>query len=100
MEITAVAATAAALISAISLWKSIRDKRFDEIKSEMKDGFKEIRQDVKEIKVEISDIKERLAGIEMSTIFLQINPTPPSRSEVAKKMWERRKSKQIGSKEE
>lgn len=78
------------IISAIALMRTIWDTRFKRLESDIK----EIRSDLKEIREDISDVKERVAGIEMTTIFLQVNPTPPSRSEVAKKMWDRRKIKQ------
>lgn len=64
----------------------------------LKDDIQEVRIDIKEIRNDISDLRERVAGIEMSTIFLQVNPNPPSRSDVAKKMWEKRRAKQVENK--
>ena len=85
-------------ISALALVRTIWDKRFDRIEvciRDLKDDIKDLRGDIKEVREDISDLKERVAGIEMSTIFLQVNPNAPSRSEVAKKMWEKRKAKQV-----
>lgn len=103
MNLAEIASCIAALVSVIALWKHTFDKRFDKIDDqfkEVREEFKLVRGDIKEIREDISDIRERLAGIEMSTIFLQVNPVPPSRSEIAKKMWDKRKSKQIQRVEE
>lgn len=102
MELAELGSCAAALLSAIALWVNVRDKRFCEIENrfdKIDERFDGINQRFDGINYEISEIRERLAGIEMSTIFLQVNPTPPSRSEIAKKVWERRKAKPLAHKE-
>lgn len=103
MNIAEIASCCAALISALALWRSIHDgrsdkydKRFDKLEDKMDD----MRKEITDVRNDVSQIKERVAGIEMSTIFLHLNPTPPSRSEVAKKIWEKRKSAQIEKKKD
>jgi|SRR5580658_5319685 hypothetical protein len=103
MTLAEIGSLAAALISAISIWVHVRDKRFDQMDKRfdrLEGDIKDIRGDMKDIRGDISDIRERVSAIEMSTIFLQVNPnpTPASRSDIAKKMWERRKAKQIQKK--
>lgn len=104
---------ATAFISFLALWRSFYDKRFDEIKVEIRDiktDIKEFRKEVKEefkyvhdefkrvdgefkgIRIELNDICQRLTVLETTSILLEINPQPSinARSEAAKKMWERR----------
>jgi hypothetical protein len=102
MYVTEIAAIAAALISLYSVWSNKTDKRFDELKADMKEGFAKVdrrfermEDQMEGVKADISEVKERIAGLEMSTIFVQFNPNPVSRSEVAKKMWEKRKAKKV-----
>lgn len=105
MTLIEIATFATLFISSIALIRTIWDKRFDKLEQDLDKrlgrievDIKDLRGDVKELGHDISELKERVAGIEMSTIFLQVNPDPPSRSEIAKKMWERRKAKQVEKK--
>jgi len=107
MTLSEIAAIIAAIVSGLTLWRSITDKRFDEVKEEIKEFKEEVKdfrkevnvkfdkvdQELKEVRGDLSDVKERIAAIEVSTIFLQVNPDPQSRSEAAKRMWEKRRSK-------
>lgn len=58
-----------------------------------------VREDIKRMQVDVSDVKERVAFIEAFVFFSEFKAeSNNSRSEAAKKMWERRKMKKLGSK--
>jgi len=96
-SLTGIAALVAATTSIIALWKSCRDKRFDEIKADMRVGFdkidkkfEKIDEKIDTIQYEIGDIRERMVGLEMSVILVQVNSTPASREEAIRKIVGRR----------
>lgn len=104
---------AAAVIAAISIWIHLRDKRFDEIKLDIKDvrlsmdaNFKEVDEKFRDvhkefvvIREDISEVKERLAFIEATTLRFEIPENASPRSAGAKRMWEKRKLKQLEGKD-
>lgn len=116
MTLIEIATIGTLVISLLVLVRSIWDKRFDKIDHRfdkideqfkrvdeqfrrVDDQFRRVDDQFKELRDDMSDLRERVAGIEMSTIFLQVNPNPPSRSEIAKKMWEKRRVNQIEPKQ-
>ena len=58
-----------------------------------------LREDIKRMHVDVSDVKERVAFMEAFIFFSEFTAeSNNSRSESAKKMWERRKMKKVESK--
>ena len=113
IDIASIAACAAAFIAAISFFKSMRDKRleqmgkkidigfqridekFKEVHSEFREFRQEIHAEFKIIHHEISEIKQRLAFIETAMCFVDIIPDSNARSEAARKAWAKRRTRQI-----
>lgn len=85
-------------------WKII-DKRFDQIDKkfenldekfkEVKEEFKAVRSEIKEVRDTTFEIKERLSALESETILYNLIPDENKRSEAAKRMWEKRKTKKL-----
>ncbi len=78
-------------------WKII-DKRFDSIDKqfmEVKEEFKAVRVEIKEVRDTTFEIKERLSTLEAETILYNLIPDGNKRSEAAKRMWEKRKTKRL-----
>ena len=101
MTLIEIATIGTFLISALALLRTIWDKRFEQINKrfdKIDENFKEVHLEIKEIRHDISDVKERLAFIEASTFFIEISPDPRKRSESAKRMWEKRKERQLEKK--
>ncbi len=107
IDIAAIAACAATFFAAISFFKNIRDKRFDEIGKKidigfqrMDERFKEVHEEFKEVHREISDVKERLSFIEAIVFFKEasMDKNEHTFSERAKKAWATRKNRQIEKK--
>jgi hypothetical protein len=58
-----------------------------------------LREDIKRMHVDVSDVKERVAFMEAFIFFSEFTAeSNNSRSESAKKMWERRRMKKVESK--
>ncbi len=111
---------AAAVIAAISIWIHLRDKRFDEIKDDIKDlrsemssefdkvydqfsdvnkQFSDVRKEFVAVRQDISEVKERLAFIEATTLRFEIPENSSPRSAAAKRIWDKRKAKQLEEKD-
>ena len=81
-------------------------KEFEKVRSDIKSNIASVggellmvREDIKRMQVDVSDVKERVAFIEAFVFFSEFKAeSNNSRSEAAKKMWERRKMKKLGSK--
>ncbi len=111
MNLAEIASCLTALIATVALWKNIRDKRFDDIRNEMKEGFAKIderfekvderfdKNDIQlhEIRKDVNSINVRLSVLEAETILCQTIPDVNNRSEAAKKMWKLRKMKALES---
>jgi hypothetical protein len=116
MEVAAIAACLSVVLSAITLWKSAKDKKidkldwrfdkidekFDKFERKMNEGFTRIdlrfdhiENQLIDIRKDMSDIKGRVTFIEGSvfgrSIIVDVNP----RSEAAKEMWKRRRAKKL-----
>ena len=109
IDMATIAATVAALISAIAFFKSVRDRRFQEIYRRFddvkeilrkyEDRFDDIDQDIKEVRDDLSEIKQRLTFVETSICFLEIAPGDPNiKVNAAKKAWATRRARQLDKK--
>ncbi len=111
--LSAIASCIAASCAIFTVWKSSRDKRFDEIKedikeikgdikdlrSEMKSGFEKLDRKIEDVRYQVIDIRERVSFLEATAIFMNIRPdvetSSSARSEAAKKMWVKRNTKKL-----
>ncbi len=113
LSIADVASCLAIFVALITFFISRKDGRFKEIRDDIKEvrkdlsdfregvrsEFKAVREEMhsefKEVRKDIGEVAERLAFVEAETIMYNITPDPISRSEAAKKMWQRRRAKQM-----
>lgn len=109
IDMATIAATAAAIISAIAFFKNIRDRRFqeiyhrfDDIKEILKrheDRFDDLHEEIKDVKDDLSEIKQRLTFVETSICFLDVTPADPNiKVNAAKKAWATRRARQLDKK--
>jgi hypothetical protein len=74
-------------------------ERFDVLQDGIDERFSEIRSRIDKIGEDIWEIRERLVFIEALIFFNEGSITPPTRSDAAKKMWQKRRGKQIEERE-
>ena len=113
MEITsstvsAIASCLAVFVSIVIVLRNSRDKRFDEIKleirdlkSDMKKGFEILDDKIERVHYEVVDIGNRVYFLEGCLIHIDITPSsqsPSSRSQAAKNSWDTRRNKLLQKK--
>lgn len=76
------------------------DEKFDRMDEKFEGRFSKIDEKLDKIQEDVSDVKERLSFLEASSIYTMPSepPKPTTRSEIAKAMWRKRRSKQIEKK--
>lgn len=71
------------------------DLKIDSVKKDLEVKIDKLDLKIDKVKDEVSLVKERLAFMEAETVVYNMIPDPNARSEAAKKMWQRRKTKQL-----